>query len=383
MLNLTKIFKGKPKNRRLIICDDYFPNLATGFRIAEYNYYLRHFPTSQVYSIDKNFQNHKEEYSSFYPQYRKRVKYHRAHYNYANTLIYTVFINNIFQFMPIIERQKLPFIFTLYPGGGFRLNYDESEKKIEKVLTSPHLQKVIATQTITRDYLLAKGLCDGEKIELIYGGVFPSDYYRQHSADKKKYKRDKGTFDICFVANKYTEKGIDKGYDTFIEVAERLSQVSNDIRFHVVGSFTRDEVDVSTQGDKITFYGVRYLDFFPQFYASMDIILSPNIPFKFKPGSFDGFPTGGCIEAGMGGVAVFCTDELSLNTEFVNNHDICIIPRNSRDIYDIVLHYYRNLDNLYRLSENCRKSFLSVFDIDKQMSARIKIIEKYLRENAA
>jgi glycosyltransferase involved in cell wall biosynthesis len=383
MLDLFRIFSKKPENRRLVIYDDYFPNLATGFRIAEYNYYLRHFPTSQVHSIDKDFGNHKKEYSGLYPQYRKRVKYYKARFNYPNTLIYTVFINNIFRFMPVIERQKLPFIFTLYPGGGFRLNYEESEKKIEKVLASPHLQKVIATQTITRDYLLAKNLCDPEKIELIYGGVLPSDYYRQHRAQKRKYRRDKDTFDICFVATKYTEKGIDKGYDTFIEVSRMLSEVSDDIRFHVVGNFTRDEIDVSTPGDRITFYGVKHLDFFPRFYASMDIILSPNIPFKFKPGSFDGFPTGSCVEAGMGGVAVLCTDELDLNREFVSNHDICIIPRNSQDICDIVLHYYRNLDDLYQLSENCRKSFLSIFNIDRQMSARIKIIEKCLGESEA
>ena len=108
------------------------------------------------------------------------------------------------------------------------------------------------------------------------------------------------------------------------------------------------------------------------------MILSPNVPFKLFPGSFDGFPTGCCIEAGLAGVAVFCTDELKLNTYFTNHQDICLISKNKDEICDLIRMYFKDLDSLYLLSRNCQKSFKKVFDLEKQMSQRVKIISECL-----
>ena len=96
-------------------------------------------------------------------------------------------------------------------------------------------------------------------------------------------------------------KGVDKGYDVFIEVARRLRGLHGDIVFHVVGSFDESDIDVSDLQEGIKFYGVRQTDFFPGFYASMDIIRAPNAPFGICPGSFDAFLTGGVLKPGCVG----------------------------------------------------------------------------------
>ena len=76
---------------------------------------------------------------------------------------------------------------------------------------------------------------------------------------------------------------------------------------------------------QVKFYGAQRTEFFPSFYSQMDLILAPNIPFTLLPGAFDGFPPGGCIEAGLSGVAVFCTDVLNQNIAFKDGEELVIV----------------------------------------------------------
>jgi glycosyltransferase involved in cell wall biosynthesis len=103
-------------------------------------------------------------------------------------------------------------------------------------------------------------------VEFLYGGIFPT--YSVGTSSKKRYQMDKGTFDICFVAHKYTEKGVDKGYDVFIETARILSKARNDIFFHIVGPFHPTDIDVTDIKEKILFYGTRKTEFFLDFYLA-------------------------------------------------------------------------------------------------------------------
>jgi len=366
------------RSKRLIILDDYFPNLLSGFRIAEYNYYLKEFPQTRIYSLSQEFDQHFQEYQDIYPGYKNNIEKYDPDAKLKGSLFYTVFINNIFNYLPVIEKEEIPFVFTLYPAGGFWLNEPESDNKIQSVCKSRYFKKVIVTQKISRDYLIEHQFCEPDQIEFIYGGVFPSEYYKQANKKKRKYKSDKETFDICFVAHKYMEGGKDKGYDTFTAVAKQLVKIVPDIRFHVVGNFDRDEIDVTEIGEKITFYGMQHLSFFAEFYARMDIILSPNIPFVLYPGNFDGFPTGCCIEAGLSGVAVFCTDELELNVAFSDRQDIVLIPGAEDGITDLVREYYLDPDSLYKLSEHGKRTFNEVFSLEHQMQKRVKIFNQFL-----
>jgi glycosyltransferase involved in cell wall biosynthesis len=363
--------------KKLVIFDDYFPNLLTTFRVAEYNFYLENY-NCDIYSTLNNFIPFKHEYLKKYPNFIDKINPFVSNGNFACSLFYTVFINNAHFFLPIFEKENIPFVFTLYPGGGFWLNNNISDEKLYRVCKSPLLKKIIVTQNITYNYLLKKKFCSEDKIAFIYGGVLPSNYFKNNLVPKKRYKQEKKYFDICFVAHKYMVRGLDKGYDIFIEVAKNLHLISEDIRFHIVGNFDKYDIDISKIKDKIFFYGIRHREFFPDFYSRMDIILSPNKPFQNFPGKFDGFPTGACIEAGMNGVAIFCTDELNLNFKFQNKYDICIISLNVESIVNIILEYFNNLGKLYNLSINCQNKVFELYNFEEQMAKRINILNKYL-----
>lgn len=363
--------------RRLVIIDDYFPNILTSFRIAEFNYYLENIEDSIVYSTTPYYKEWKDEYSKIFPQYEKKVKSLSNFEIVENMLIYSVFLGNIYGALPIIEAYKIPFVFTLYPGPGFYINDNNTNSMLEAVCGSKLLSKVIVTQKTTYDYLVNNNFLPKEKIEFIYGGVLNSEYYSTRLKKKKYYNKNKKTFDICFVANKYMEKGIDKGYDVFIEVCKKLAYRREDINFHVVGGFSNIDIDVNDIGNRIKFYGTQHIDFFSEFYSNMDIILSPNISFKLLPGSFDGFPTGCCVEAAMNGVAVFCTDDLNNNIRF-NNNEICIINRNVDEIVEKILYYYKNIDDLISLARSGQKRVYDIFSLDAQMKQRIKVLSNEL-----
>lgn len=364
--------------KKLTILDDYFPNPKTGFRVSEFNYYLEKYPNSEVYSTRHGM--HHLEYEAIYPQFKDRVKPFTAFdwTGKSNSLYYTVFLSNAYSFYFIYELANTPFVFELYPGGGYWINDPEIDAKLVKVLQSPLLRKVIVTQKMTYDYIVGRGFASPDKIAYIYGMVTHPQYF-QTAHPKKFYGKDKTTFDICFVANKYMTMGLDKGYHIFIDVCKKLAAVAEDIRFHVVGGFDRDEINVGDINGRIVFYGMRDADFFPGFYSGMDMILSPNVPFLLIPGkSYDGFPTGCCIDAGLQNVGVFCTDLLNQNAYFEHGKDIFIIPVDVNGIVDSVVEYYHDPEKLYTLSAWGQKRFREVFDFEKQMGERASVLEQYM-----
>jgi glycosyltransferase involved in cell wall biosynthesis len=371
----------------LIILDDIFPHLLSAFRIAEFNAYLSRYENSVVYSTatsflaigeKRTFPEVVDEYVGRYPEFEGRAL-RFSNLSLKGRLSYFVFLQNARGFMHLLERSRTPFVFTLYPGGGFKLYQPDSDEVLNKVCALPNLAKVITTQKISHEYLL--NFLEPEKIEFIYGGVFPTDQLATLAAPRKQYKTDKRTFDICFVAYKYMAKGLDKGYDIFVKVARQLCRSHDDIYFHVVGPYDESDIDVSDLQGRIMFHGARQTEFFPEFYAGMDIILAPNSPFIIFPGSFDGFPTGSCIEAGLCGVAVFCTDALNQNIVFKEGQEIVIVPRNVDDICEWIDRYYRDYDSLLQLAQRGQEAFKIAFAIETQLEKRFRILDKYVGAN--
>lgn len=384
-------FTAREAARKLVVLDDGFPSLRSPFRVAEYNAYLEHWQDASVYSNamifsalgeDRSFVEVLDDYASLYPELGKRVLKLPADINLDGDLAYCLFLNNTSRFLPLIEKNEAPFVFTLYPGGGFKLDQKDSDRMLSRVCSSPNFGKVIATQKVTRDYLLDRGFCGPEDVEFVYGGVFPSTQLAKYAAPRNEYGRDKETFDVCFVAYKYTTGSIkSKGYDMFIETAKRLAETHEDIFFHVVGNFDESDLDLSGIGDRMKFHGRLPTESFPAFYANMDIILSPNAPFALQPGAFDGFPTGACIEAGLCGVAVFSADPLDQNVAFEEGEEIIIIPRDAGSISDTIDYYYNNYDELRWLADKGREAFARVFDLRTQLEPRLRILSELLGES--
>jgi len=363
----------------LVIIDDYFPRLATAFRVAEFNSIFDHFKEAQLYSAcpDKNIF---PIYSDCYPQYSKRVhKFHPAR-RLTGSAAYVVFLNNIFCYLEYLERYRLPFVFELYPGGGFCIDETVSDARLRKVFSSSMFRKVIVTQSITRNYLLKKNFCRDEDIAFIFGVVVLSNVLNNQAAERTHFGVDKDLLDICFVANKYMPRGVDKGYDRFIRCAEILSARNSQVRFHVVGEFNESDIEIrGALQNRITFYGPRVTSFFPRFYARMDLILSPNVPFVSAPGAFDGFPTGCCIEAALCGTAMFMCDELNLNQgRFEEGRDAVIIPRDPELIAGIVEKYMQSPSELKSLAENGQRAVRNLFSLEVQMAPRLRILSALL-----
>lgn len=371
---LSTIFNAETADR-LIIYDDTFPELASPFRIAEFNAYLEHFSNCFIYSSNGGYKRAIETYAKYYPQHYRRIFKFNKILNFRGRLAYIAFLHNMFNFLPFIEKYQLPFVFELYPGGYFMLNDEVSDYKLRSILSSRYFRKVIVTQKITYDYLIEHKFCSPEKIEFIFGVVLTVDVLSSVRKDKKYYPVGKQSFDICFIANKHMFQGKDKGYDVFVDVAKRLSQKYRNMHFHVVGNFDETDIYVGDIKDRIHFYGHQATYFFPDFYSGMDIMLSPNRPHILSKGAFDGFPTGCCIEAALCGVAVFCTDMLNQNIAFDDRKDIVIIPPDPDKIFSLIEYYYNNYDELYELSINGQKRFKDVFSKEALMGPRLKILD--------
>jgi glycosyltransferase involved in cell wall biosynthesis len=378
---------GPVRQHDLVIFDDIFPHPLSPFRLLEFDSYLEHFPRSGVYSTGGSFpligekrslKEVIEEHVAHHPGCRNQISEYRPNRRIGARLAYAVFLNNVDRFAETIARTGAALAFTLYPGGGFRLNARESDEKLRRVMALKSFRKVIVTQNVTREYLIKGNFCDASQIEFIYGGVFPVHANPFDRQARRRFGDSKDTLDICFVAHKYTPQGRDKGYDVFIEVARQCRATCPTARFHVVGPFTAGDVDTAGLENSIHFYGTQNAGFFPEFYGRMDIILSPNAPFLLAPGAFDGFPTGACIEAGMSGVTVLATDCLKQNIHFIDGKDIVIIPRDASAIAARISFFYQHPGQLYTLAEQGRNSFQRVFDLNAQMQPRHQMLERLL-----
>jgi glycosyltransferase involved in cell wall biosynthesis len=375
----------------LLILDTMFPHPLSRFRLEEFCAYLKHFNNSMVLSTGEHFSVAKEtksldtiinEFESLYPEFmgRTRATTHDID-GYNARLAYLIFLNNVSYFLDSLEKKKISFIFTLYPGGGFAINQESSDSMLRRIFSSVQFRKVIVTQQVTYDYLVKNNFCAEDRILYIFGGVMPLDILnKSKSYQKKFFGYEKNPLDICFVAMKYMPMGIDKGYDIFIEAAKKVAQLYSNVRFHVVGNFSEADIPINGLEGRLTFHGFQTLEWFDKFYVDKDIILSPNIPFVLSKGSFDGFPTTACVEASLRKVAVFCTDELKLNKYFIDNEEIVIIPHDADRIVHIIEAFYKNPDKLRSIAEKGAAKMREFFSYERQMLPRIKLIEGEMKQ---
>lgn len=372
----------------IAIIDDVFPHPLSAFRFQEFRSYLKEFGNLKVYSsgscihvlgkatLDELF----AEFKRKFPEYAGQIKKFGSETIINAKLFYFVFLGNAYAHIEKVEELRTPFVFTLYPGGGFGLDNARSDMMLKRVTSSPCFRKVIVSQKVTYDYLIEKNLCAPDRIEFIFGVVTPIEHIEVDYMDKIRFGIDKNILDICFVAHKYTEKGVDKGYDVFIDVAKELCKKYDNICFHVVGGFDENAIDVSDIKKRITFYGNRDMEWFDEFYKDKDIILSPNIPFMIAEGTFDGFPTGACVDAGLRKTALFCADELHQNTPFVDGEEIVIIPHDVRRVTDIIESYYQNPDKIRTIAENGCRKIKHIYSFEAQIQSRINILKKELEQ---
>lgn len=380
----------------IIIYDDVFPHPLSGFRLQEYTTLLESFDNSQIISYNASHEllggdkkRFVREYKLANPNIAGKIRlippdpYVALPYALRAInakLFYTVFLQNIRAVLDILEEWRIPFAFTLYPGGGFFMNNAAGDANLKRVLSSDYFRGVIVTQPNVYDYLLEKKFCRKEDIHRIFGVVTPAENLSAGAGLPKIFFADgKTALDICFVAHKYTERGQDKGYDTFISAAKILCGLHGNIRFHVVGGFDEKVINIAGIAGRIEFYGTRTQEWLRRFFGNIDIIVSPNIPYALRPGAFDGFPTASCTDAALSKVAVFCTDELGLNQgRFKDGEEIVIIKPDADYIAGCVDYYIRRPELLKELCEaGCRRA-KELYSYEAQVAPRIAVLKKIL-----
>lgn len=390
MLNCFK----KTVKGDFVVIDSQFPQKEPfGFRNIEINEYFKKIDNFKSYAMypmlpgpeawfvhgyglnEDDYNNNLAGYLECYPENKGRVCHLQENVNYKFKLAYSLFLAETYVLLPFFNKHKIPFVFILYPGGAFGLTNKKSDDMLRAIFSSKYFKRVITTQQITKDYLIQKEMCPVDSIDYIYGGFV--QFVENQIQDKKLYLKDKQSFDVCFVAAKYSNKGVDKGYDLFIETAKEVCRQTDDVFFHVVGNFDENDIDISEIKDRITFYGFKNSDFLSGFYSKMDIFLSPNRPFKLFEGNFDGFPIG--IDAGYCGSAMFVSDELDMNNEFENGKEIVIVPLDSMEISKKILYYRLHVDELYELSKNGQDKMKRLFDVNYQVTERIKVFRKLMQ----
>jgi glycosyltransferase involved in cell wall biosynthesis len=372
----------------LVILDDLFPHPLSPFRLAEFEACLHAYPDAVVHSTATNFVAFAEPrsfaqvlaaYEAEHPRLRGRTLAFHAERALAGSVASFIFLHNAATFLPVLERDGVPFTFTLYPGGGLKLDQPETDAMLRRVGESPQLRRVIATQRIIRDYVVDHGFIDAARVDLVYGGVFPVDRLVAARPPRRRYGRDKQTFDICFVGHRYTPQGRDKGYDVFVAMVRELSRRAAEARFHVVGPFDAADVDITGLEGVLSFRGSQPTGFFPDFYAGMDVIVAPSVPFVRAPGAFDGFPTGTCIEAGACGTVVVATDPLDLNVALDDGREVLIVPHDAGAIAETVDGLRRDPGRLAAISAQGEAAFRRIFDTGAQMAPRLRVLDELRR----
>lgn len=385
-MNLAKEGDQYVESVNLIILDDVFPSTRSGFRYHEFTNYLKYIEGTKILTTGMRLHLLGEtslaelliNYKRKYPEFGGKVFSFDGIWRPVECkLLLFTFLLNANLYLNYAENNGIPFVFTLYPGGGFVLDNEESDRLLKRVCTSSCFRKVIVTQQITYDYLIKNNFCSKEQIEFIFGVVIPLNKIELAEKCKKKYYGiDKDTLDICFVAYRYTKYGEDKGYDIFVDVAKKLVKKFSNIYFHVVGSFDESVIDISEIKDKIIFYGQKDEKWLSNFFEDKDIILSPNLSGKILQGSFDGFPTAACTDAGLAKVAIFCTDELGLNVgRFIDNEEIVIIPHDSEIIVQQIETFINNPKMLQSIAEKGQKKIIELYNFEAQIKPRIKLLE--------
>jgi glycosyltransferase involved in cell wall biosynthesis len=320
---------------KLVLVDDIFPNLIASSRVAEYNACLERLPAARVLSSAPDFAEQHAAYGLLYPQLAPRVLPVDASALIGCDLAHVNLLDNADRFLPRFEQHAIAFALTLYPGGGFGIGAPDSEAKLKRVLSSPLLKLLITTEPITTDYVrefAASRRLSLPRLQEIRGVVIDPLYFSEEAAAHASwFGRGKTTLDICFVAEKCMPLGVNTGYPEFIAAAQALSDVPH-IRWHVVGGFTPQDIDVRALGQRIRFHGRLEAPKLRALFSRMDLCISLSRPGSLQNGNFDGFPIASAVEASLCGVAVLASDILSQNPGYVDGESVLLVDLRVKEI---------------------------------------------------
>lgn len=380
-------YSGVKKNN-LIIYDDFFPNPVSGFRFDEFPFLLKNIPSSNVlidsvktysyfgYSKENRYSHLVEFFTSYGKEIEtNRISFVRKFNNINCKLVYLVFNNNLSRIYKYLELYNVPFVITLYPGGGFIINDDKTDKELSDKLSSDLCKGVIVNQSFTKKYLIEKGICQEHKVKLIYGLPINNDKLLYNLNLKKYYPLSKQHLDICFVAAKYSKMGLDKGFDLFIEAAKFVNKKYHFVHFHVVGGFSELDIEKKELLTNIKFYGPIKSANLGDLLEDFDIIIAPNRNNVLSNGAFDGFPVGCCIEASLVGCCMVTTDPMKENQFYEENKEIFLVEPVVEQIIDRIENLIANPELIKTTGEAGMIKTKKLYSEEAQLVERVVFLK--------
>lgn len=367
--------EASPAGSGLVVLDDFFPNLLTGFRVAEFVHHLRTLPGLRVVSTNPD-PIHYRQLAELYPDVADRVSpYGQTSLDSARAA-WIVFLNNVHHWLDELERRSLPFIFTLYPGGGFHLNDPVSDEKLNAVLASPLLKSVIVTQPVALNLLRGKN-CPAPIFNLP-GVVVSPDLVR--ASEPRPPRSPELPLRICFAAFRYDKAGRNKGYPQFVDAAAIIAEKHPATRFAVAGDLTpQDYALPDILAGRIAFHGPLPTADLQRFFRQQDVIVSPSRRYAQSRKDFDGFPSGTCVEAALSGAAMLSSDELKQNRYYVDGQDILISVPDANAIVETLDPYLKQPERLAALAERGRARTIELYSEAAQLAPRMCLLRDLAR----
>ncbi|MFM9989046.1 hypothetical protein [Flavobacterium sp.] len=385
LINRFKCYK-RGNRQGITILDDMMPSALSPWRSYEYSELCKAFPDTRIltdcttfvnYCQGKNFDQNLEDLISFYPNLDKKIKKLTFSSNLNSEITYMMFYNNVKTNFEVINRNKNPFTFTLYPGGGFGFNDKLVDKNLKQYFSSNLFRGVIVNQNVTKKYLIDKQLCDPSQINLISG--VPLNLCTEDIINFE-YNKDLNKTSILFFANKYTSDGSDKGFDIFQKIVLALIDKKEEFNFIVIGGFSKIDLIDSLLEKVIVFKGTLNEFEFESVLKETHILVSPNKPFILSKNAFDGFPLATCVTASLYGNVNFMTDYFneSENLDLNHNQDFIKINCDVNEIVHKILELHNNKELLKQIAENGRNKMLHLYSFEKQIKPRIDHFKKIL-----
>jgi glycosyltransferase involved in cell wall biosynthesis len=336
---------------KIAALDDVFPWSATGFRIAEFTRLLASGVLDSVMSTIANLDAELEVFTASYPDLAPKVRPYVSSELRTVDMAYINFLNNAAYYLEDLEDQGLPFVLTLYPGGGLSFDEPESLKKLDRVLGSALLRRVITTQPLVTEQLSAR--FPSVRVTELYGVPTNTLYFVPGAGARVDYPRTRGEgHRICFVAHRYSPDGADKGFEEFLSCAQRLRDAGMLLEVSIVGPWSESDVPTRYRDLPVSFVGPLPAVALREFFVSQHLLVSPNKPGVLAPGAFDGFPLTTTVEAALSGVAVAVSDELDQNRVFVDGRDAIIERPNGARMAERILSLVSHPGALKRMAQS-------------------------------
>lgn len=368
----------------IVIFDDFLPSSLSPWRSYEFHEIAKNFKkvkiicdatTFQNYNQGKSFEENFKLLKEQYPFFKNVISKTKKHSKVKADLAYTLFYNNIIKHFDYIEENKIPFAFTLYPGGGFVFNDKAINENLKKICSSNLFKGVVVNQYITKEYLIEKGITVEDKITLIPGVSL------NLNGDFKSVEKDNSVIKIVFFANKYTVGGKDKGFDVFQRIIFQLIENKQNILPVVIGNFSKDDLEIKELSDKIIFKGVLNEAAYQKELESTHIFISPNQPNILAPGAFDGFPLSTAIAAALANNVLFLTDHFNESEKigFIDKVDYFKLTNSLEDNISLIEKVIDNINLIKEISQNGKNKTLNLYSFNNQIQPRIEFLKKCLQ----